>query len=571
MTSVQCTIDSNILNKDSLKDMQDIGLSFFASTCGKNRGAFVLDPPDGKTYGCLDLPSNIAKLAGVGHFKNSDVVLKDANSIKDQYLAGNLTATETLDVLEFLVTAVYKSTPDKDSNPYTCEFNGLAALTCNSGEPLRSPRSDGEPIRSVTLAGMFTDALWATGGQPLTLDEMKDWYTLQDFQDMKNLGLNTVQILVPTATFTPGDKFGDKVYKLLGRLLDDVKTAGLDAILALIGTGDELDAVVAAANYAATEDAVLALTIPSHTNLDTKVVIDAIRVQAPNLPVFIPMNLGDLMKIKGDFDQLVFGSLEMSHSSSVGDIASSSSEEDRSKLFYHEATSCMARSPMEFGACFQDIPIFLGSGFDLTIDDCVNQGISSTFNNYGQCDRFDETINSGWWARHRASFAARQLYAYERGLGWSFAAWKLYGEHKVGIIDGPAKLLSLKDVAAAGLFPDLEASIPAQKACLNPPENDFILGDATLSPTMGPPPDCGNGWWNYTTMKCDYWIPPPPPTPAPTVACPVCETCQPLVAQGYNLPIASGVVGAIIGAIIGAAVAKFGFSNRRDEYQTIPN
>jgi len=51
MTSVQCTIDSNILNKDSLKDMQDIGLSFFASTCGKNRGAFVLDPPDGKTYG----------------------------------------------------------------------------------------------------------------------------------------------------------------------------------------------------------------------------------------------------------------------------------------------------------------------------------------------------------------------------------------------------------------------------------------------------------------------------------------------------------------------------------------
>ena len=31
--------------------MQDIALSFFASACGKNRGAFVLDPPDGQTYG----------------------------------------------------------------------------------------------------------------------------------------------------------------------------------------------------------------------------------------------------------------------------------------------------------------------------------------------------------------------------------------------------------------------------------------------------------------------------------------------------------------------------------------
>ena len=54
MKSVQCTIDNNILNKDTLKDMTDIGLSFFAATCGKNRGAFVLDPPDGKTYGWYD-------------------------------------------------------------------------------------------------------------------------------------------------------------------------------------------------------------------------------------------------------------------------------------------------------------------------------------------------------------------------------------------------------------------------------------------------------------------------------------------------------------------------------------
>jgi hypothetical protein len=46
-----CKIDKDILNAKSLKEMNDIGLSFFASVCGKNRGAFVLDPPDGNTYG----------------------------------------------------------------------------------------------------------------------------------------------------------------------------------------------------------------------------------------------------------------------------------------------------------------------------------------------------------------------------------------------------------------------------------------------------------------------------------------------------------------------------------------
>lgn len=51
MKAPKCKIDENILNEETLVEMEDIGLSFFAATCGKNRGAFVLDPPDGKTYG----------------------------------------------------------------------------------------------------------------------------------------------------------------------------------------------------------------------------------------------------------------------------------------------------------------------------------------------------------------------------------------------------------------------------------------------------------------------------------------------------------------------------------------
>jgi hypothetical protein len=50
-TAPKCIIDYDILNAQTLPEMHDIGLSFFASACGKNRGAFVLDPPDGNTYG----------------------------------------------------------------------------------------------------------------------------------------------------------------------------------------------------------------------------------------------------------------------------------------------------------------------------------------------------------------------------------------------------------------------------------------------------------------------------------------------------------------------------------------
>ena len=50
-TTPTCAIDRAILNEDTVGDMDDLGLAVFAKLCGANRGAFVLDPPDGKTYG----------------------------------------------------------------------------------------------------------------------------------------------------------------------------------------------------------------------------------------------------------------------------------------------------------------------------------------------------------------------------------------------------------------------------------------------------------------------------------------------------------------------------------------
>jgi hypothetical protein len=195
-----------------------------------------------------------------------------------------------------------------------------------------------------------------------------------------------------------------------------------------------------------------------------------------------------------------------------------------SPVYIHVVRS-MDRSPIEWLECYRGMPVYV-TGFDLSVDDC-HLADDVNFMDYGQCDRFNETIHSGWWERHRASLASRQLFAYSLGLGWSFSAWKLYGDdegddRRVGgstMIDSPSRLLCLRDVVEAGLMPSSLVDANDGAACLNGPRDDFAMGDMTFSPTGSPPPDCGYGWWNTTTSQCDYWIP-PPPTPAPTIPTP---------------------------------------------------
>eukprot|EP00934_Nitzschia_sp_Nitz4_P008842 Nitzschia sp. Nitz4//scaffold108_size72880//29414//31332//NITZ4_005813-RA/size72880-augustus-gene-0.27-mRNA-1//1//CDS//3329532663//8832//frame0 len=602
MTTTSCTIDETILNAKSLPHMKDIALSFFASACGKNRGAFVVDPPDGHTYGCLIMPSNIVELAGLTdgdsekkHSHLESLTFDTSNDIPTQYAVGNITETETIQLLDFLVKSIFESTPDKDTNPYACEFNGLARLACEDQGP--GLQVNGAPIRSVTLAGLFVDALWATGGNSLSMEQRLNWYSSQDFKAMSSMGLNTVQIPVPTTAFVAGNTQGKQVLSHLKATLDQASAAGLSAILVLVGNDDDLDAVVGASRFAisynekGSSSSILALTLPAQSSLDMRSIVAAIRVEAPTLPLFVPMNLGNLIMSMVESNPESFGdnvyiSLDMTHTATVADIASSVSQEDRSKLFYHEALSCMARSPLEFANCVVKVPAFVSSGFDLSIDDCAFQYDELTFRNYGQCDRFNETIDSDWWLRHRSSFAARQLYAYEQGLGWSFAAWKLYGStYTDGRLDSPAKLLSLSDVWEAGLFPTLtDSKVETLNPCLNPPVNDFVLGDDTLAPTMGPPPDCGYGWWNYTTEKCDYWVPPPEPTPAPTEPCPVCEskctgmeTQAALMGSGQDINLDAAIhspplmLATLLGAVAGAFFMWFVMSrkDRRRNYELI--
>lgn len=608
MEHIQCKLDRELVNENTLPLMKDFGFSIFASVCGKNRGAFVLHPSDGKTYSCLELPKNILDLVGVSALNSNTTLpifeVNDVNSIKENYKNANLTAADTVNILDFLVNNAYQSSSSVDKDPYACDVSGLVTLNC-SAEKLRLP------VRAVTMAGVFFPALWATGGKELSLQQASIFYVPQDFDEMKALGLNTVYIPVAVGVFDKAQKQSEDWLKLLNKVLNQIRQSGLKAILAMqdleMNSSSPMKQVQNAANYAHEYNddhgsIISALVLPKADSS----LLEAVRMKAPKLDAWVPINGGDFATL--EYPLAKGASLDFSHTVTVADVASSNSQDDRAKMFYHENMACISRAPLEYSRCMKDLSVMVTNGFDLAVDNCHLRGISDSFQDYGQCDRFNETVDSRWWKDHRYSFAARQLYAYEQGRGWSFAAWKLWGTdpQKDGVLDVPSKLLSFKDVVAAGLMPSLfqldfpitfplEDQSPLKLACLNAPNADFIMGDATYAPTPAPPPSCGNGWWNFTTAKCDYWIPPitEPPTSSPTSApCPVCKSVSPLLSlvgdntgqttinSGYthdssSLIRVSHVVevffpGVLLSVLVSIFVYRILGSGRRNGYVEVP-
>mmetsp|Transcript_13508 Transcript_13508/g.19085 ORF Transcript_13508/g.19085 Transcript_13508/m.19085 type:complete len:582 (-) Transcript_13508:271-2016(-) len=566
----RASVGCDFLPENSTRQKNNVGLNFFAGLCGKNRGVFVMDPPDGNTYGCIRFPSNFAILAGV----DTEAEISDSNAIVEEMGKGSISSAETVDLLDLFVRSVYSSSNAVATSPYACDLGGVSTLVCQEKNDIPSLADpNGKPIRSVTLAGAFTDAHWATGGKTLTLSEVEGFYTAKDFSEMKELGLNTVQIPFPVIAFSGHFGFASDEQKALEAMLKLVADADLHAIIALDGSGETgTKHIGAAAAFASKNEAVIALILPSLEEEYTK----AARKHASTLPLMLPVNEGNLDLFVA-YDKNIFPAIGLDHTFSVGDVASSTSVDDRNKLFYHEALACVARAPLDYATCYRKAPAFVTFGFDLSIDDCIHQDDPSMFKDYGQCNRFDETVDSDWWERHRKSLAERQVFTFEVGLGWSFSAWKLYGDDEsTGVIDGPAKLKTLRDVAAAGLLPSLEDKTPVPLACLDGPVSDFGLGDDTLAPSPGPPPDCGDGWWNYDWDACEYWIPPPPtiaPTESPTVGChcpatPDLDAMDSISASLVNHNVGgqfmanndvatAAISGVAIGAILATVVFKF--------------
>ena len=209
-----------------------------------------------------------------------------------------------------------------------CEVNGLAKLSgCESAtEKQPSLLSDGDTVRAVTLAGAFVPALWATGGRELTMDEVKQFYTSEDFEVMKKLGVNTVQIPVPHDSLAGEGHVSDT----LSHLIEKTSKAGLNAIIVLVkpkqeDTADSHGGITGAAEFAEAYSSVIAIQLPAAEPS----MLTAVRHVATNLPVLVPTNKGQLKTLSFPSDKYLFAALDVGAKTSVSDIASSDSLSDR--------------------------------------------------------------------------------------------------------------------------------------------------------------------------------------------------------------------------------------------------
>jgi len=289
-------------------------------------------------YSCTAFPEVFSTNAGL----DSSAAIPDSANLTQTFTAGNITAAATLDIVNQYLTAVYSSSDGVALNPYACDMNGLATLdNCDSdskSNTSNSLRSDGDIVKSVTLAGAFISQPWATGGkEELSMDEVKDFYSSKDFQEMAELGVNTVQIPVPCDAFYKQGEVADTV----SHLLEKADKAGLSAIITLVAmdmedediTADMIDEhISAAAKFASDSSTVIALQLPSPNSS----LLSAVRSETSDLAVLVPTNKGQLSNLSFPPDSRVFAALDVWQSTSIADIASSDSESDRMKMFYRE-------------------------------------------------------------------------------------------------------------------------------------------------------------------------------------------------------------------------------------------
>eukprot|EP00457_Paulinella_chromatophora_P003750 gb/GEZN01003758.1/.p1 GENE.gb/GEZN01003758.1/~~gb/GEZN01003758.1/.p1 ORF type:complete len:598 (-),score=96.03 gb/GEZN01003758.1/:275-2068(-) len=511
-----CQLDPKV-NADSWPSYKDEIGNLFASACGRNRGVFVVNPPDGHTYGCANFPPAWG--------------VKDANGIK---LVND--SAEAVSILNKFVVAAYDSTPSyiRAKDPSACDMEALTALTCGKENPWKTApwakKLGDQPIRAVNLGGLFVLERWITpnllewGPTTSITDQLSfsencaahdmcdvihahwdSWYKPEDFQKMKELGLNSIRLTVGYWYFSAISKVPSHPYILPEAKLTDVghpitkiisyaQDAGLQVILHLspvklptqaasVSTAATVASSGALAGYVSMLQKkhgltnVMALEIGSeliHPAADERLItksVEAIRSVDEHLPVLIYET-----STLPEGQKNVFIGTKVYHGTNVADIASDTAKDDRQKMYAHEKIACGFKAPLHFTTCTRKATMV--SEFSLAIDNCLAY-VDADFGDYGQCSNIEERAQSPWWSRHYYSFAMRQLVTYERELGWAFNTYKM-GDIAEKSPKTSVALWSFRKAVEKGYINLAELNVDA---CAHYPADDWVAGDnVTKSP-----------------------------------------------------------------------------------------
>jgi len=498
-----CGLDPRI-NVDTISQYKDglyiaqIYKYLFPNTCGRARGVFTVDLPDyyGNTYSCANWPPQWNISAITDWFGNPS-----------QY-------AQHLNYLDLWLQGVYNTTAVH--GPQTCDFLGFTYLFC--GQDMEMPwktapwvqKIGNQPLRGVNLGGIFVLEPWitpnftqwskdipdqynydkanpvGTPGYDRLVNLWTQWYTNDDFLQMKKAGLNSVRL--PVGWWFWADKVGiDRTpYNVPKQDIDDLnhpvtqviklaKANGLAVILDLHGapgsqngldnsgirdfnpipetwgehwffdpdmqnqTVEILVGIAQYVDYLANNnlDNVIAIELLNEPWVfgDMSVVrdfyytaFDAIRAISD-----IPLVVHDAFRhtewdwLFGDFPyKNIVMDTHIYHAFNADDLASSTPNCDRNKMIVAENIACGYGSMLRFKTC-TSLPTFVGE-WSLAVDDCIGliRGAGGSVQNkdFGQCKNLKERVGDPWWTLQYQQFALRQMSMAERELGWFFWTWK---------------------------------------------------------------------------------------------------------------------------------------------------
>eukprot|EP01041_Mallomonas_annulata_P007992 gene7992-16355_t len=483
----------------------------FAAACGRNRGIFVIEPADGHTYGCAKFPE-------VWNVTDANGIKKDPNP------------THALEVLDHFIQSVYMSSPEyiRRKDPGACDMEAMSAYICGKEKPWKSvPWASklNAPIRAVNIGGLFVMQRWITPGlidwfgtgisneksfaekckQYKICDRLpqhwKNFYSANDFFQMKKLGLNSIRLPVAWWFFggfpsmvLPDEDILDE-YHPLTNIIRYAKSANLQVILEIsqlteMYTKNLEDTTVATSIAVASyinhikkkfhldNIMILGLSVVTSSITEEIAIFDKSIKKIRSIEPFLPIMVLESSQTTPSYDN-VYLTTKVYHGMAVQDIASDTSAGDREKMFAHEKIACGYQAPLHFTTCTR-APTMIGE-FSLAIENCMPY-VDADYKDYGQCGRINERAASPWWQRSISSFAMRQISTYEKELGWAFLTYKLDNVAESKGYSSSSVYWSFRMAVAEGYINLLDQ--PLDQGCLWKPPNDFAKGDDNTTTTF---------------------------------------------------------------------------------------
>eukprot|EP00823_Brevimastigomonas_motovehiculus_P004881 TRINITY_DN3344_c0_g1_i1.p1 TRINITY_DN3344_c0_g1~~TRINITY_DN3344_c0_g1_i1.p1 ORF type:complete len:664 (-),score=132.58 TRINITY_DN3344_c0_g1_i1:120-2111(-) len=535
---LECRLDHKLNEKTVTEFKQDLG-EVWGSTCGLNRGVFVLKSHPGHTFSCGTLPIEWNAFDGVGSL-----------------FGPGRNAKLDLNHLSEYIDGVFRSCAG--ITPSSCSFAGLGYLYC--GEDREQPwkvvpwaqRLHNRPIRGVNIGGLFVLEPWISPALAAWGDDIRDQYTLSttptlslskrielfnshwarfyseaDFKAMHTMGLNTVRLPVgwwyfaelagmsPDPYIVPTQKILDLAHPIT-KVIAWANKYDLQVLLDLHGAPTSQNGLDNSGRRSMNENAeewgdlwffdayerqrtstiliamthyvnwlnqqgihnVLALELINEPWVfgDMGVVRDfyvetirQIRAVNSTLSIFISdafrHDEWNWLLTSTDFDwSNIYMDTHLYHAFNPSDIASSTDRCDVVKQVAHENIACGYGGLLRYKTC-TSLPTVTGE-WSLAIDDCMGKIRGSTttatqFQDFGQCLNL-ASRNTQWWTDHVLSFAKRQMFTFERELGWFFWTYKLgAGAEK----DPSSAYWSYVEAVTKGYFPADLTSADISHAC----------------------------------------------------------------------------------------------------------